>query len=161
MQQSKSHIAASHMLTMIHDDTTLFLRHVLTDRTETYRNSREMHNALFGRIRSQAFRTFSARKAMTWLYVAALTHMYCEIKAGWLMLADAGWPWLAGWPMLALAGWPWLAGWLAGLGWPWLALAGPGWPWLALVGSCWLCLALAGWPWLGLAGWPWWLGCLS
>ena len=152
------------MLTMIHDDTTLFLRHVLTDRTETYRNSREMHNALFGRIRSQAFRTFSARKAMTWLYVAALTHMYCEIKAGWLMLADAGWPWLAGW--LAGLCWPWLAGlgwlagWLAGLGWPWLALAGPGWPWLALVGSCWLCLALAGWPWLGLAGWPWLAGVL-
>ena len=134
MQQSKSHIAASHMLTMIHDDTTLFLRHVLTDRTETYRNAREMHNALFGRIRSQAFRTFSARKAMTWLYVAALTHMYCEIKAGWLMLADAGWPWLAGWLAYAGLGWLALAGWLAG--WPWLALAGPSWSWLDLAGSC-------------------------
>ena len=142
------------MLTMIRDDTTLFLRHVLTDRTETYRHSREMHNALFGRIRSQAFRTFSARKAITWLYVAALTHMSCEIKAGWLMLADAGWPWLAGW----LAGLCWLAlaGWLAG--WPWLALAGPGWSWLALAGPGWLCLALAGWPWLGGPGW---LGGLS
>ena len=46
----------------------------------------------------------------------------------WLVLAGAGWSWLA----LACPGWSWLV--LAGAGWSWLALACPGWSWLVLGG---------------------------